>query len=317
MYFHDVDPLDDDTRPVVALDVDGVLRPVGWPWIAPTSDPATHTPWKDVDALPGYEFHEVDVPRDDIPNSPFHHIPTPEHGPGSDTVRFAAWLNPIHGEWIRSLLTRCDVVWATTWEASANHLTPLIGAPSLPVGISVSVNPPGARVLDWKLGALDDNFAHRAVSWVDDLISGSLHTSDLADRGWDAWRAGMLAEHAERHPGESMEPWFRRFDDKLADLGMVRDADGFPPYEFLLRETSFSSRAAVWRRTVDGCDYPAHIHPLPDGVDAEKFATAPIVRRLTGPRQRVGTRTNQGLTRAEMDRIDAWVDAVLAGTLML
>lgn len=77
-------------RPLLYLDVDGVLNP-----LAP-SDPARFV----------------------------------RHETGGPAVR----LFPEHGEWLRELSARYELVWATTWEHLANeHLGPLLGLPELPV----------------------------------------------------------------------------------------------------------------------------------------------------------------------------------------
>ncbi|MFJ8254216.1 HAD domain-containing protein [Streptomyces sp. NPDC094466] len=81
-------------RPLLLLDVDGVLNP----FAAPTCPP-------------GYREHGF-FPDDDPP------------------VR----LNDSHAHWLALLADRFDLAWATGWEDEANtYLSPFLGLPRLPV----------------------------------------------------------------------------------------------------------------------------------------------------------------------------------------
>lgn len=137
------------TRPVVALDVDGVLN-------AFRMDPLQ----------PGWSRFDVEMRAENIPDSPS------AYGPETITVT----LNPaLHGPWIAALRQQADVVWATTWEQAANDLiAPLLGIEPLPVGISATKQPPTSKHLSprdstaWKGEALSAAFPDRALVWVDD-----------------------------------------------------------------------------------------------------------------------------------------------------
>jgi hypothetical protein len=80
------------------------------------------------------------------------------------------WLRPEYGGWLLALADRADLVWATSWEYSANwHIGPVIGLPELPViEFPALVKLPvietwcGARPLAW----LDDFFEDRAYAWA-------------------------------------------------------------------------------------------------------------------------------------------------------
>ncbi|TDD83396.1 HAD domain-containing protein [Actinomadura rubrisoli] len=122
-------------RPVLYIDVDGVLNP--------------------------------DAPRDAARFG--------EHTAGRFTVR----INPEHGDWLRELADRFDLVWATTWEAHANrYIGPLLGLPELPhVEFSAYDARPGdprtpllqiPRMRKW--APILRHADGRPFAWVDDVI---------------------------------------------------------------------------------------------------------------------------------------------------
>jgi hypothetical protein len=123
-------------RPLLYLDVDGVLNPLG------PSDPAR------------FVRHET--------------------GDGP-----AVRLHPEHGDWLRELSARYELVWATTWEHLANErLGPLLGLPELPV---VEFSAYRRRRDDPRFGILELFEARkwapilrhadgRPFAWVDDVI---------------------------------------------------------------------------------------------------------------------------------------------------
>lgn len=95
-------PTPDLYRPVVAIDIDGVLR---------------------LDVRPGRPEPESGYPvrltlrRDAYPT--FFHRPPDWSEDGTSTGTH--WLSGIGADWIRSLLERgVEVVWATTWQEYAN-----------------------------------------------------------------------------------------------------------------------------------------------------------------------------------------------------
>jgi hypothetical protein len=110
-------------RPLLLLDVDGVLQPVGR-------------------SLPrGFERFTSDE---------------------ADVV-----LCRQHGVWLNQLAVRFDLVWATTWGATANQaIGSRLGLPELP-HIDLGVLPrSGTR----KLGVVKAFVGTRAVAWVDDEL---------------------------------------------------------------------------------------------------------------------------------------------------
>lgn len=157
-------------RPVVALDVDGVLN---------------------FDNAP--DLHTLTVPAADQPKSPF------VRGGRGEPVTITVRIDPSIGPWITELRKHAEVVWATTWQDMANkYLAPLLGIEPLPVGISIEANPPRfGHVKDgnsagWKAMALTDTFAGRPLAWIDDQAWAYLpeRTEDVFVPGqpWIDWR---------------------------------------------------------------------------------------------------------------------------------
>ena len=148
-------------RPIVALDVDGVLnvRGVGWP------------------------AHTVAVVEADLPDHPFRR----QH-PGG-TLELTVHLNPAHGRWIRRLQAAgAEVVWATTWEATANLLAPHLGIGPLPIGVETASFPPGLTETptSWKGGALSERCAGQPLCWIDDFNGHTFH------QPWQRWVGGIV-----------------------------------------------------------------------------------------------------------------------------
>ncbi|SCL22905.1 hypothetical protein GA0070624_2630 [Micromonospora rhizosphaerae] len=134
-------------RPLVFLDVDGPLIPIGG-----------GTP-KDPEGRP--------APADAI-----------DAWDGTSNPLLSR-LNPIHGERLSALC--CELVWASTWMADANEeVAPRIGLPELPVvDWPEGYEEQPTRRLHWKTKALVAWAAGRPFVWVDDEISD-------ADRAWVA-----------------------------------------------------------------------------------------------------------------------------------
>lgn len=118
-------------RPLLVLNVDGVLNPSGPrsrpepPWVTFTDD------WRDEPVA----------------------------------------LNPYHGERLLALsqTTACELAWGTAWEKRANEkVAPRLGLPSLPI-IPVSMEPPGLDYgVLWKTGHIAAYAAGRPLVWLDD-----------------------------------------------------------------------------------------------------------------------------------------------------
>lgn len=93
------------------------------------------------------------------------------------------WLSPRHGEWLRPLCERFQIVWATGWEHEANRLIgPILGLPSFPV-IEFPRDEEGrfakfptiARIVDDRpLVWIDDELTPTAHAWARDRVARTL-----------------------------------------------------------------------------------------------------------------------------------------------
>ncbi|MFT4086181.1 MAG: hypothetical protein QM658_03350 [Gordonia sp. (in: high G+C Gram-positive bacteria)] len=141
--------------PLIALDVDGVLRPI---------DPDEKLLADD----PGWERFEVEVTPENWPERRYLVSPPPH------PATLPLILNPsLHGTWINDLIERgVEVGWATTWESTANtFLPPLLGIPELPMAISHEQGDQGrfSETADsWKARSLAERYIGRPVCWIDD-----------------------------------------------------------------------------------------------------------------------------------------------------
>ncbi len=126
------------TRPLLFIDVDGVLNP--------ESTSSGRRP-------EGYETHRM--------------RPSGWDSPRQKPLR--VWLNPAHGPQLLSL--PYDLVWATTWMHEANEwISPHLGLPELPVVTfhKKFMWPLGGH--HWKTRELVEYAAGRPFAWLDDQI---------------------------------------------------------------------------------------------------------------------------------------------------
>ena len=80
---------------------------------------------------------------------------------------YSVSLSDRHGRWLRELHETFEIVWASTWEHSANvAVGPLLGLPLLGV-----VEFGNDRVGDtWKLPAVSERAGDRPLVWIDDEL---------------------------------------------------------------------------------------------------------------------------------------------------
>lgn len=156
------------SRPLVALDIDGVLNP----------HPVEHSHPAWTARLPGYVEIEITLPARG------RHLPF-LRGHGLEAVAGHVLVNDEHAEWIRCLLGRgVEVGWATTWEHYANEVFgPLLGLPVLPLAVEFHADVAeghhrprmyGLGAIEWKSDALWNRYRGRPLVWIDD------HASELA-----------------------------------------------------------------------------------------------------------------------------------------
>lgn len=135
-----------DVRPLLFLDVDGPLIPIGG--APPISEGRTAWAGTTADAWDG------------------------------SSNPLLSRLNPTHGKRLTAL--GCELVWATTWMADANEeVAPRIGLPQLAVVDWPEAEEQAIHGLHWKTEALVAWAAGRPFVWVDDEVSE-------ADRAWVA-----------------------------------------------------------------------------------------------------------------------------------
>lgn len=121
--------MSDKDRPLLLLDVDGVLNPF-----------AASRNWLD----------DSDYRRSRISTS---------------TGTYPVWLDRSHGRMLRDVAERwnLELVWCTTWEHEANlFIGPKVGLPELPV-IEF-----GFTATKWKFNAVLKYAAGRPLAWLDD-----------------------------------------------------------------------------------------------------------------------------------------------------
>jgi hypothetical protein len=134
-----------DDRPILAIDIDGVISLFGFDESMPPGQ-------GDPRQAPG-EFHLIDG---------MLHCISLEAGP-----------------MLNRLADSYQLVWASGWEDRANdHLPGILGVPELPYLTFDGRAQFGTA--HWKLGALDEYAGSRPLAWIDDSLDESCY--EWADR---------------------------------------------------------------------------------------------------------------------------------------
>ena len=126
-------------KPIVFIDIDGVLNPF--------AEPRFLKPF-------GFKRHRI---IDD-----------------ESWQKYTMWLNPQHKDWLMSLIDIADLAWSTTWNKQANSkIGWRIGLPELPVAEVTIVTHDAAGVklkcpLWWKPGGILNLAQNRRFIWLDD-----------------------------------------------------------------------------------------------------------------------------------------------------
>jgi len=101
----------------------------------------------------------------------------PNHVAGFDPAVQWIWtgwapFDPMVPGWLARLGERCELVWATTWEDSANEMAaPDLGLPTLPTIRFSSSRPPFPwKTRSHKLPYVAEFVGDRPVAWIDDAI---------------------------------------------------------------------------------------------------------------------------------------------------
>ena len=168
-----------DARPVVALDIDGVLNPFAprplprfkenGEWYVIIGNHRFPSPSEEV--LPrvrdGLAVATIHVPAGTSEN--------PFFAGSRRAIDVQVRFDPDVTEWVRKLHDHAEVVWATTWEQAANLFATAAGMPHAAVGADSAVHPPRFGYIkdgdsaSWKAEALAESFSNRPLVWVDDL----------------------------------------------------------------------------------------------------------------------------------------------------
>jgi hypothetical protein len=160
------------TRPLLLLDVDGVLDP----YFTPRA-------WAKRSGRDGWQRHDVSSPDllDDA----------------GRPLKLVQYLNAGHGAMLLAAAAEADaeLAWATSWNELANkHVAPKIGLPPLPVYWSGGNPKRPAAVLEAVAAQ------RRRFAWLDDshAVIAACQPSPWGEGVWVHGRSGLMPYHLAR-----------------------------------------------------------------------------------------------------------------------
>ncbi len=138
----------DDLRPLLLVDIDGVISLFGFPrdGTHPLRDPATRDTSH---ARPAGSFHSIDG----IPH----------------------FLSSTAAEHLLALQALFELVWASGWEEKANEYLPHLLGLKEPLPYLSFDRSPGRSNAHWKLDAIDSYAGERPLAWIDDAFNDACH----------------------------------------------------------------------------------------------------------------------------------------------
>ena len=205
------DPDSARDRPLLMVDIDGVISLFGFagraPWTQPSSaqpssaQPAAAQPV----AAPAGSFQAIDG----IPH----------------------FLSPAAAAHLRTLATDFDLVWASGWEEKAEEYLPRLL--DLPSGLPFLrfARSPGRGNAHWKLAAIEEYAGARALAWVDDAFNDACHAwadarpaptllvQTAPERGLTATEAQLLLDWASSTRPTATQPQRLRAGHQLVGGG--------------------------------------------------------------------------------------------------
>lgn len=215
-------------RPVVAIEVDGLLeRPV-----LPGPAPA------DVIEL------EITMRRQVYPTA----TRAEPSWDAEEAWRALHWFSRLGVDWVKRVLAEgSEVVWASTWREYANvYFADPLGLPALPLGVRLDSGR-HEDVLSWKMHQLAGSYAGRPLLWVTDQLPMSGGRALAALRGpRDRF---LTAVHLI-----TLNSWISEGDVQRMDrwLGLTRTKEGHAELRRLRRRYQDQTRQRRRERECDG-----------------------------------------------------------------
>jgi hypothetical protein len=165
-----VGDLDSEERPLLLVDIDGVISLFGFEPPHPQ-------------ARPEGSFHSIDGIPHFLSSGAAHHLLA---------------LEPMF-----------ELVWASGWEEKANEYLPhLLGLPSLPhLSFERSVGRTNAH---WKLDAIDAHAGARPLAWIDDAFNDACHAWASARGAPTLLVRTTPASGLTQREAQMLEHWARR-----------------------------------------------------------------------------------------------------------